>query len=815
MTPLRQVPRLLRIASTLVRYRLDDLVEQAHLFRPLRWLRPLLPRPRTDIAQMPRGARLRLALVELGPIFVKFGQILSTRRDLLPTDVADELSLLQDQVPPFPGTQARAAIEAALGAPVATLYRSFDETPLASASIAQVHAAQLADSREVVVKVLRPGIHERIAADVELLHALGKLAQRWHPAADKIRPCDIVAEIETTLHNELDLQREGANASLLRRNFPDGDDVVVPEVFWSHTTDAVLTLERVRGFAVDDLAAIDAAGIDRVALAEKGVRLFYTQVFRDNFFHADAHPGNIWVDPQRPRNPRFIALDFGIMGSLPERDQFWLAENFMALFERDYKRIAELHVAAGWMPAHVRIDELEAAVRTVCEPYFTRPLSQISLAEVVIKLFSVARRYELTLQPQLILLQKTLLNIEGVGRTLHPDIDIWATAKPVLSDILRRRYGVLNTLREFRARLPAWIAAAPEMPDLVRTYLKKAAAGDFDAVRAAEAQAAAAQLARETTRSRILALAGAALLVAASVLYVLDANSFRLGNLPLSAFACALGGAAALAAAWRRARCAVAAPLDILPEDEDLLAVAKPAGLLVHRSGIAADETDFLVERLRAQTGAPAFLAHRLDRATSGVVLLAKSRAIAGELGREFMERRVVKRYLAVVRGWPEAKGVIDYALPAALGRPWPPRHLGSCPADVRERGPRKPALTRWRVLGTAAVPIALGRYAEQRYALVEALPETGRYRQIRKHFHHVSHPVVGDTSHGRGDHNRLWRIHFGVHRLLLHARQLELRHPRTGAPLTLTAPLDATWRGVLQRFGWLDAVPDATLTAC
>jgi len=588
MTPLRQVPRLLRIGATLVRYRLDDLVEQAHLFRPLRWLRPLLPRPRADIAQLARGARLRLALIELGPIFVKFGQILSTRRDLMPADVAEELSQLQDQVPPFPGAEARAAIEAALGAPIATLYAAFDETPLASASIAQVHAARLfADSpasdappsgpadhlppqagegssrrpaaahsmgREVVVKVLRPGIQQRIAADVELLRALGELAQRWHPAADKIRPREIVAEVETTLQNELDLQREGANASLLRRNFADRNDIVVPEVFWSHSKESVLTLERVRGIAVDDLAAIDAAGIDRVALAEKGVRLFYTQVFRDNFFHADAHPGNIWVDPSRRADPRFIALDFGIMGSLAERDQYWLAENFMALFERDYRRIAELHVAAGWMPAHVRLDELEAAVRTVCEPYFTRPLSQISIAEVVMKLFSVARRYELTLQPQLILLQKTLLNIEGIGRLLHPQIDIWATAKPVLADILRRRYGLRRTLRELRARLPGWLAAAPEMPELVRTYLKKAAAGDFDVMRAAEMQAASASLAREAARSRILGTAGAAALIGAALLYALDAHSLRVFGLPLDALLLALAGAGALVAAWRRTR---------------------------------------------------------------------------------------------------------------------------------------------------------------------------------------------------------------------------------------------------------------------
>ncbi len=545
MTPLRQAPRLARIAATLVRYRLDDLVDGAHLFRPIKWLRPLLPRPRADVAHLARGARLRLALIELGPIFVKFGQILSTRRDLLPADVADELALLQDQVPPFPGAQARAAIEAALGAPVGALYTSFDETPLASASIAQVHAAQLADGRDVVVKVLRPQIHARIRADVDLLRALGELAQRWHPAADKIRPLEIVAEIESTLTNELDLQREGANASLLRRNFVAGDDLIVPEVFWSHTADSVLTLERVRGIGVDDLAALDAAGIDRIALAEKGVRLFYTQVFRDNFFHADAHPGNIWVDATRKENPRFIALDCGIMGSLPERDQYWLAENFMAMFDRDYKRIAELHLAAGWVPAHVRVDELEAAVRTVCEPYFSRPLAEISLGEVVAKMFSVARRYELTLQPQLILLQKTLLNIEGMGRLLHPQIDIWATAKPVLSEILRHRYGVRRMFRVLRSRLPEWLAAAPEMPQLIHTYLKKAAAGDFDA-RQAEASVRAERAAREATRSLILTLFGASALLIAAMLYLTSRPS-------LSAVV-ALVGVSTVVLAWRRVR---------------------------------------------------------------------------------------------------------------------------------------------------------------------------------------------------------------------------------------------------------------------
>lgn len=480
MTTLTQVWRVLRIARVLVRYRIDDLVDRKHRSRALAFARFVLPRPRADIAALPRGERLALALTELGPIFVKFGQILSTRRDLIPTDVADALARLQDQVAPFPGDIARAAVETALGGPIALRFATFDNNPLASASIAQVHAATLHDGREVAVKILRPDIGTRIAADIALLRTLAASVQRFHPNADKVRPHDVVSEIASTLTNELDMQREGANASLLRRNFAGSDDLYVPEVIWSHTTDGVLTLERVRGIPVDDLAALDAAGIDRIALAEKGVRLFYTQVFRDNFFHADAHAGNVWVDPTRPQDPRFIVLDFGIMGSLPERDQYWLAENFLALFNQDYARIAELHVRAGWMPPDARLDELEAAVRTVCEPYFTRPLSEISLAEVVVKLFQMARRHELTVQPQLILLQKTLLNIEGVGRLLHPQIDIWATAKPVLERIWRQRRGPRAAIKALRRRLPEWLAAAPDLPNLVHSYLTQATSGAME-----------------------------------------------------------------------------------------------------------------------------------------------------------------------------------------------------------------------------------------------------------------------------------------------------------------------------------------------
>lgn len=551
MSSLRQLPRVLRVAAIVARYRLDDIVGLSAPLRPLLALRPLLPRPRKDIAQLPRGARLRLAFIELGPIFVKFGQILSTRRDLLPDDIADELAQLQDRVPPFSGELAQTAIEAALGAPIDVLYTWFDIVPLASASIAQVHAAQLADGSDVVVKVLRPGIEKRIRADIDLLRALGEVAHRWHPASDKIRPREIVREIETTLLHELDLQREGANASVFKRNFAGSEDLYVPAVFWSHSRNNVLTLERIHGIAADDLAALDAAGINRVALAEKGVRIFYTQVFRDNFFHADAHPGNIWVDPVRRENPRFIALDFGIMGSLAERDQYWLAENFMAMFDRDYRRIAQLHLDAGWIPASVRLDELEAAVRSVCEPYFTRPLSEISLGEVLVKMFQVARSYELTLQPQLILLQKTLLNIEGIGRRLDPQIDIWAVAKPVLSDILRKRYSLRKTWREVRTQLPIWVRLAPQMPELMHAALQKIVVGQTAAMTHALDRAERVREARQGRRHTMWIALGVTAFALAAIFYLFDPYAHRFAHVPWLSWLCVTCAVGAFVAARR------------------------------------------------------------------------------------------------------------------------------------------------------------------------------------------------------------------------------------------------------------------------
>ena len=549
MMPLRVVPGLLRVISILLAYRVDEMVGEEKGVNPLKFFRPLAAKPRVDVGLLSRGERLRLAMTELGPIFVKAGQVLSTRRDLIPADIADELSLLQDQVEPFPGSEARAIVERELKSPIGLLYGHFDETPLASASIAQVHAATLHDGSKVVVKVLRPGIDQRIARDVRLLHSLAELAQRWHPKADKIRPLEVVAEVEKMLENELDLQREGASASLLKRNFASGMDLYVPTVHWDLTAERVLTLERVYGISTDDVAAIDAAGLDRKKLAVKGVRIFYEQVFRDNFFHADAHPGNIWVDPSRLEEPRFIALDFGIMGSLPETDQYFLAQNFIALFERDYARIAQLHVEAGWMPAHLRIDELEAAIRTVCEPYFTRPLSQISLADLVVKLFRTAQRFELTLQPQLILLQKTLLNIEGVGRLLDPDIDIWAVAHPVLKRILRERYSPLRTLREVRKRLPVWLHDAPQFPELVRDALRQLGRGEQRSVPDPLWLKLQQDSARQQQRLIVCSLLGSSLMISAALLWTLAPQHGALPPILES-----IAGLLAFAVGWPRSR---------------------------------------------------------------------------------------------------------------------------------------------------------------------------------------------------------------------------------------------------------------------
>ena len=475
---LRVLVRLVQIHRVLLKHGLDDLVRATHLYRPLRFLFYLSP----DVwfertRQANRGERLRLALQELGPIFVKFGQAVSTRRDLLPTDIADELARLQDRVPPFPGAVARELIERAHGRPVTETFSAFDEEPLAAASIAQVHAAKLADGSEVVVKVLRPGMREMIKRDLEVLYALAALAQRYWAESRRLRPLEVVSEYEKTILDELDLMREAANASQLKRNFQDSDLLYVPEVYWDHCRVNVMVMERIRGIQISDRERLYAAGTDIAQLAENGVRIFFTQVFRHNFFHADMHPGNIFVIVEDPRRPRYAAVDFGIVGTLDPRDQHYLAENFLAVFDRDYQRVARLHLESGWVPPDTRIDEMESAVRTVCEPIFDRPLQDISFGQILLRLFEISRRFHMQIQPQLILLQKTLLNVEGLGRDLYPQLDIWKTASPILRQWMRERASFGQLLKGLRAQLPEVIETARVLPSLLKAVVHRAQGG--------------------------------------------------------------------------------------------------------------------------------------------------------------------------------------------------------------------------------------------------------------------------------------------------------------------------------------------------
>ena len=477
---LRVLARLLQIQRALVRHGLDDFVRATHLYRPFRFLVYLSPWTWFQRSSGSRGERLRLALEELGPIFVKFGQALSTRRDLLPPDIADELAKLQDRVPPFDGAIAVASIEKALGHPLSDIFASFDLQPLAAASIAQVHAATLKTGREVVVKILRPGMREIIDLDLEVLDYLAELADEYWGEAKRLRPIELVHEYRKTVRDELDLLREAGNAAQLKRNFAGSSLLYVPEVFWDHCRADVMVMERIHGVIVNDVAALRARGANIRKLAENGVEIFFTQVFRDNFFHADMHPGNIFVQIDDPENPRYAAVDFGIVGTLQPRDQHYLAENFMAFFDRDYARVAALHVESGWVPRGTRVDELESAVRTVCEPIFNKPLKDISFAQVLLRLFETARRFDMQVQPQLILLQKTLFNIEGLGRQLYPELDLWKTAQPYLRKWMRERTSPRAILRGVRAQLPDILVALQQVPQIFETTVREAAEGRLE-----------------------------------------------------------------------------------------------------------------------------------------------------------------------------------------------------------------------------------------------------------------------------------------------------------------------------------------------
>ncbi len=465
------VRRLFRILRVVIRYRLDDYLFALALPLWARMLRPALPwrwLPRRDLL-LSRGARLRLALEELGPIFIKFGQLLSTRRDLLPADIADELAKLQDRVPPFDPAEAQALIESQLGAKVGDAFARFDMQPLASASIAQVHTAQLKSGEEVVVKVIRPDLRPVIEQDIAWLFLLAKMAERASADARRLRPMEVVSDYEKTIYDELDLLREAANASQLRRNFEGSPLLYVPQVYWDLCRPKVLVMERIYGIQVPDMATLADQRTDMKLLAERGVEIFFTQVFRDSFFHADMHPGNIFVSTRTPWNPQYIAIDCGIIGSLTAEDQDYLARNLLAFFKRDYRRVAQLHIDSGWVPAETKINDFEAAIRTVCEPIFEKPLKDISFGQVLLRLFQTARRFNMEVQPQLVLLQKTLLNIEGLGRQLYPDLDLWSTAQPFLERWMRERVSPLHLLRNLQLQAEQ----VPHLSQIARETLER------------------------------------------------------------------------------------------------------------------------------------------------------------------------------------------------------------------------------------------------------------------------------------------------------------------------------------------------------
>ena len=470
--------RLIFIGLTILRFGLDEVALSG--FRQ-GWVRALVRVAtigRRSSLDAPRGARLRMALERLGPIFVKFGQVLSTRRDLLPLDVADELAHLQDRVPPFPGDQALAMVEKAFGRRIDEVFDLFDRVPVASASIAQVHFATLKSGREVAVKVLRPGMLEVIEHDLMLLHQLARLVEWVWADGKRLKPREVVAEFDVYLHDELDLVREAANAAQLRRNMQGLDLVMVPEMVWDFCTSTVLVMERMHGVPISQVTRLREAGVDIPKLARDGVTIFFTQVFRDGFFHADMHPGNIMVSLAPRSFGRYIALDFGIVGTLTDWDKEYLAQNFLAFFRRDYKRVAELHVESGWVPPNTRVDALESAIRAVCEPHFDRPLKDISLGQVLMRLFQTSRRFNVEIQPQLVLLQKTLLNIEGLGRQLDPELDLWATAKPFLESWMHRQVGWTGLVERFKNEAPRYAQLLPELPRLVHQALLRGKAND-------------------------------------------------------------------------------------------------------------------------------------------------------------------------------------------------------------------------------------------------------------------------------------------------------------------------------------------------
>jgi ubiquinone biosynthesis protein len=463
--------RFLTIVRVFLRYRLDELIPKQHL--PFRARLLLLPCALFPTSTLSRGERLRRACEELGPIFVKFGQLLSTRPDLVPDDIVTELNYLQDRVTPFANDEFRSIVERALGASVDTIFNDYDHEPLASASVAQVHTATLKNGKAVVIKAIRPNIENIIAQDVALLLKLAQLLEKYSYDGRRLRPVEIVEDYRNTIFDELNLQKEAANASQLRRNFASSSLLYVPEVYWEYTRSNVMVMERIYGIPVTNIEELKAQNTDMKKLAERGVEIFFTQVFDHNFFHADMHPGNIFVSRENPQSPQYMAVDMAIVGSLTRDDQYYLARNLLAMFRRDYRQVAELHVQSGWVPAHVRVDEFEAAIRTVCEPIFEKPLKDISFGHVLMNLFRTARRFDMQVQPQLVLLQKTLLNIEGLGRQLYPDLDLWTTAHPFLERWLKKRFHPKTLWGEFKRYGPEWMEKFPQIPQLIFNGLQQ------------------------------------------------------------------------------------------------------------------------------------------------------------------------------------------------------------------------------------------------------------------------------------------------------------------------------------------------------
>tara|TARA_R110002110_G_scaffold205066_7_gene417212 strand:- start:360518 stop:362161 length:1644 start_codon:yes stop_codon:yes gene_type:complete len=539
-----RVLRLGKILQIVGRYRLDELIDAQRIPTATRLLLAAAPWRLHPPPELSRGARLRCALEELGPVFIKFGQMLSTRRDLLPEDIADELAKLQDKVPPFPKEQSQAIIEQALGKPVSELFAQFEAAPMASASVAQVHAARLHDGSEVVVKVVRPDIEPVIRQDMALLFTLARLVEKYLPQGRRLRPVEVVSDYQLVILDELDLGREAANACQLRRNFDGSKLVYIPQVYWDYTCRNVYTMERINGIPVTDMATLRDKGVDLKLLGERGVEIFFTQVFRDSFFHADMHPGNIFVDATDPADPSYIAVDCAIVGSLSDGDQYYLARNLLSIFRREYREVAQLHIECGWVPPDTRVQDFESAMRAVCEPVFERPISEISFGQLLIYLFQTAGRFDMEVQPSLVLLQKTLLNIEGLGRQLYPELNLWDTAQPYLEHWVQERYSPQSLLRRLQRQAPSWLEQLPQLPDVVMDNLQQTREIEQRFSQQQRQQEQQAQRQRDRNRRRrrkilaAIACAGAAVAMLPGALAQL--SSVPLASWALAAFALAL-----------------------------------------------------------------------------------------------------------------------------------------------------------------------------------------------------------------------------------------------------------------------------------